>query len=709
MDGEYRGVTHYRYDSAYNSGDHNSVNNVYTDYAYGMRMDVNFFLPNDPGTGGNKDLYGNDIVFEFSGDDDLWVLIDGVVALDIGGIHQSVPGTINFSTGEVRVNNAAKTSLMNLGIEAGDHVMTVLYLERGSSMSNCSIYFNLMPRYALEIKKEDVLTQKILDGTQFTVYEDLKCTKPAELWVSEEAYKRDLAEDGIANAFQSTFTVTDGVAKIWGLGSGNTYYIKETGAPKVDGYGLATGLIRLALSKDGQATYNVEVIPDADGNGPSNGFTVHGVNIDEASKTVYLTATNTPESVIETTTVQVIKKWEDNKSHSGDYITAYLKVTDPDGTVRRIREVTLSNENEWHYTWTNLPKYDYEKLAEVEYGIEESYESGYYSTVRKITQIEIPRTEWAEAASFIGGESYILKSGNGYLSTASTTDAKLKWVDEATAQSSPMAIWTATVSGGKVKLTNGARQTLTFNNGNNNNSRYFYATTSSNSYQSFTAVDVGSGFRFYYTRSRTNYYISSGSINSNGQIPSTTSSSSGLILIPMEQITETDIQQVKDWAYEITNTPLEAGNETSLTVRKNWVVPEGYDATFYQEEQVTVRLLANGVNTGRTVTLNLKNGWTGTFLGLPYKDNSGNVIQYTVDENWDKPMWITTNGAVESITGTLPTYSTTITNTYQVGGPMLPSTGTAARMLYVLCGSSIMLSSLVYGMVLRRRRERRMK
>ena len=198
--------------------------------------------------------------------------------------------------------------------------------------------------------------------------------------------------DGIADAFRSTFTVTNGVAKIWGLGSGNTYYIKETGPPNKEGYGLAQGVIRLTVEREGQVTYLVDVIADADGNEPSNGFTVHGVRIDEETKTVYIVATNAPETVTETTTVQVIKKWEDTKSHSADYITAYLTVTDPDGTVRRIREITLSDENDWTYIWTNLPKYDYKAMTEVKYGVEESYESGYYSTVRRITEIEITKT-----------------------------------------------------------------------------------------------------------------------------------------------------------------------------------------------------------------------------------------------------------------------------------------------------------------------------
>ena len=708
VDGEYAGVPHYRYDSKYNSGNYNSVNNVQTDYAYGMRSDIKFYLPNDPGTGGNKDLYGNDIVFEFSGDDDLWVLIDGVLALDIGGIHGAENGVIDFSTGEITVQGEAQTSLMDLGIGAGDHTLSILYLERGSSLSNCSIYFNLAPRFGLQLQKEDVLTQKLLDGTKFTVYEDLACSQPATLWESEEAYNQDLA-DGVLDASQSTFTVTAGTATFWGLGSSNTYYIKETGPPSAEGYGLASGIIRLTIEKDGQATYHVDVIADAEGNEPSNGFTVHGTRIDEETKMVYIVVTNAPESVIETTTVQVIKKWGDSQSHSGDYIQAYLTVTDPDGTVRRIREITLSDENQWRYTWTNLPKYDYEALTEVQYGIEESYESGYYSTVRKITEIEISQTQWAEATSFKNGESYLLKHSNGYLSTVSTSDNKLTWVNEVTAQDSPLALWTVSVSGSYMKFTNGAGQILTFNYGNNSNSRYFYTTTGNSTYQSFTPVDAGSGFRFCVTRSYRNYYMSSSGINSSGRIPATTSSSDGLILIPMKKIIETEIEPVEDWAYQITNTPLEADNETSLAVKKEWNIPEGYDSSLYQEFAVTVRLLANGIPTGRSVTLTLKNNWEGSFLGLPYTDENGNVIQYSVSEVWEKESWNTSYGAITTSGGSPPTYSTVITNTYYPGGPELPSTGSASRLLYTLCGTGIMLGSLVYGIVSRCKRERRFK
>ena len=85
------------------------------------------------------------------------------------------------------------------------------------------------------------------------------------------------------------------------------------------------------------------------------------------------------------------------------------------------------------------------------------------------------------------------------------------------------------------------------------------------------------------------------------------------------------------------------------------------------------------------------------------------MIVYTVDEIWTKEKWSTSYGEIITSSGSPPTYSTTITNTYHPGGPELPSTGTASRLMYILCGSSLMLFSLVYGIGLRRKEERRRK
>ena len=86
------------------------------------------------------------------------------------------------------------------------------------------------------------------------------------------------------------------------------------------------------------------------------------------------------------------------------------------------------------------------------------------------------------------------------------------------------------------------------------------------------------------------------------------------------------------------------------------------------------------------------------------------MIVYTIEESWNSLDWLPEYGPVVTSGGSTPTYSTTVTNVYRWGhGVELPSTGTHARMLYMLCGGGLMLLTLVYGTVSRRKRERRMK
>lgn len=74
-------------------------------YNFGMTIESNFNQV-------AHDRYGNDIIFEFAGDDDLWLFVDDVLVLDIGGIHGASGGSVNFTTGEISHNGftASNTS-----------------------------------------------------------------------------------------------------------------------------------------------------------------------------------------------------------------------------------------------------------------------------------------------------------------------------------------------------------------------------------------------------------------------------------------------------------------------------------------------------------------------------------------------------------------------------------------------------------------------
>jgi len=706
VNNEYGGVTHYAYDAKYNT-DGSVTGNVGSNYFFGMSINVDFFLPDTPGTihsaghYGNHDMYGNEMHFQFTGDDDVWVLIDGKLALDIGGIHGVESGDINFSTGAVTVNGTQVGTLQ--GVEEGEHVLTIYYLERGSSQSNCSIYFNLAPRFAFEIKKEDVLTREVLNGAEFSVFMDEACTQPAQLWTSREAY-----ESGIPSTH--VFRVENGVAKMWGMTSGRMYYIKETHPPDKEGYTLSHGVISLTLDHKGHASYEVDIQPDETGE-ISPGFTVHGLKVDVEKQEAYVVITNAEDWVKDVTTVTVSKKWNDNLNHSGDYPTFYLLVKDPDGTYRRIREITLNDDNDWQYTWTNLPKYYVDaqgnQIDTIEYRVEEAFFGGYTSSVEKIEQTLSGDTDWIEAYQFENGETYLLKSRYGCLSTAL---GYLSWVDENTAKTSPNALWVARVNAdGTIRFTNQAGQMLQLSyRGGSITDSVFTVSTEDTAHTLMRFSQTGSGLRLYHdfgeSWNNTRYFIGPTVYQYNGVRANI--ESGAVIFTPLVERAEQIVVSDGSFVYQATNTPIPQNNQTSVTIQKAWDLGI-LNTDNHLSYQIPVRLLANGVDTGIQVTLTLQNGWKAQISGLPYRDSQGNVIAYSVEELWSQPGWEVIYGEMHFTAGNPGSYSTTILNRNTAGsGVEMPATGYYGPGPWILCGLALMLSSLVLGFVLWRRQER---
>lgn len=150
-------------------------------YSFGMNLGAEFYMPKD-GKVNNQDM-----VFDFTGDDDVWVFIDGVLVLDLGGIHQALDGSINFATGKITYDkpqsngNSPAATIAEAFSKAGEkwdstpyktHHLSFFYLERGDGGSNCKIKFNLpvKPSKAIDIEKETLGTIDANEKFQFQLF-----------------------------------------------------------------------------------------------------------------------------------------------------------------------------------------------------------------------------------------------------------------------------------------------------------------------------------------------------------------------------------------------------------------------------------------------------------------------------------------------------------------------------------------------------------
>ena len=693
VNNEYAGTPHLSYDSKYSDND-NSTDRIGTNYWFGMSMDMEFYLPAVPGTVdsngvyANQSIVGEDMVFEFAGDDDVWVLIDGELVLDVGGIHGVETGSIDFSTGDVVVDGIKTGTVTNLS--SGSHTLTMYYLERGASMSNFKLRFNLSTRYSMLLRKEDTLTAHMLNNAQFAVYTDESCTQAAELWRSKISYENGDSPTNI-------FTVENGAAQMWGFAAGNVYYLVEVRGPDSQNGAVSKGIIRMRLNNHGLPDY--EILPDKDGN-LSVGYTVHGYKVDEDKQEAYIVITNTDAKDSIPTEVYVEKVWSDGKNHSSDTITAYLLANGV-----RIQSVVLSDANKWKHTWKNLPKTDADG-NEVVYTVREATIPGY---VGKVEEIAAPSGGGnvsggvTSVNGFTNGQEYLLYTKYGYLG-ASGNRIQLE-TDLAAAQNSNHTLWAANVqSDGTVVLTNKNGQTLYYDNYTFKASSYpgTYKNLSFSNGKLYCYINHGSW-------SETLYPIDNDSVANNvlynGVLYTTNTEGQALSVTPQSIVSEEpELPSGDGKFYRITNTPAEEA-VVSLKVKKEWDLGTLGDVSEYEALTVQMKLLSNGEDAGLVGTFNLRNGWTYTFESLPKYDSGGNEIVYSVEEINLPDGWSVTYGTVNSVNGSEASYEMTVTNK-NVTIVELPSTGGIGPYGHLYAGMLIMSSALVWYCGQRRKFER---
>ena len=193
----------------YEGATDNSISGTHN-YYFGMRYDVNFKLGD----------YVGPLQYTFTGDDDLWVLMDGKVVLDIGGIHNKAEKTVDLWTKILNKDNPTQNEInayikkLSQDEKNENHTITVLYMERGAGVSNCKMNFTLpsaeivevtKPKYSFTIHKEST-DGKSLAGAKFKLTKDNETTS------------------------NTVTTASNGYATFSGLAVGS-YTLEETQAP----------------------------------------------------------------------------------------------------------------------------------------------------------------------------------------------------------------------------------------------------------------------------------------------------------------------------------------------------------------------------------------------------------------------------------------------------------------------------------------------
>lgn len=150
-----------------------------------------------------------EVTYEFSGDDDVWIFIDGKLVGDLGGVHNAASISINFASGVITVNDQAQDKTLGklLGLDSDTladntyHTLDFFYLERGNTDSNMYLRYNLVTIPESGLIKVDQVGNRVY-GAEFALYS-------AEDYKTERANAIPVATGTTDSNGSFTFTTED--------------------------------------------------------------------------------------------------------------------------------------------------------------------------------------------------------------------------------------------------------------------------------------------------------------------------------------------------------------------------------------------------------------------------------------------------------------------------------------------------------------------
>ena len=305
---------------------HDDANDNGNNDYFGMRYDIQFKIGD----------YLGDLKYKFTGDDDLWVVLDakkkgGKVIVDLGGIHSALTKEVDIWK-ELFPNNPNKDRNSLTEDERNEtHTLTVLYMERGAYASNCNMEFTLpnstiitpstVPTADLNLTKVNT-SGKVISGAEFSVTND---SNQNDTWTVTSG--------------------TDGKLTFTGLKQGYIYTLSEVSVPspyvrtttpwkvKLEGNPLkavlydSTGATAQAL--DGDGTYHIvnDSQEDIVSRSVESDKTVSVENYDKRTYQIDLTASSKATQAVTTTTPYDIVLVLDQSTSMNQKFVEYTKFT----------------------------------------------------------------------------------------------------------------------------------------------------------------------------------------------------------------------------------------------------------------------------------------------------------------------------------------------------------------------------------------------